>query len=200
MPREIDWEALELLRTEQENDTRFRELDRTLVPGEGDNPIAFVIGEAPGAQEVIKRRPFCGVSGLVQRMLMAHAGLHASGSRSNCWLTNVVKFRPPRNRKPYHVEIAAARPYLRREWIAVGAPTLIIPVGSTALQASMGLSAKVSILRVAGKRLTIPGNPHIECWPMIHPSYGLRVPEVRKLIEHDWTKLAEWMKDAGYRD
>src|SRR5882762_2927236 len=81
---EIDWDELETLGTEQFHDRHFRELGPTLVPGEGDNPIAFIIGEAPGAQEVIKGRPFVGPSGRVQRQLMSFAGLHVRGT----WFRN----------------------------------------------------------------------------------------------------------------
>lgn len=195
---EIDWDELETLGTEQFHDRHFRELGHTLVPGEGDNPIAFIIGEAPGAQEVIKGRPFVGPSGRVQRQLMSFAGLHIRGPwfandepESNCWLTNVVKFRPPQNRKPSHVEIVAARPYLRREWIAVGEPKLIIPVGATALQAILGIS--VSILKVAGRRMTLAERPDMAVWPMIHPSFGLRGNDlVKDTIEEHWQRLGAW--------
>ena len=205
---EIDWEALERINEEQANDNAFHDLDCTLVPGEGDNPIAFIIGEAPGAQEVIKRRPFVGPAGRVQRSLTAIAGLHAEygahpighplAGNPNCWLTNVVKFRPSRNRKPYHAEIVAARPYLRREWLAVGSPRVIVTVGGTALSAVLG--RQCSILRVVGEPQMHIGRDGQEMvlWPMLHPAFGLRVPDVRKLIEHDWARLAAWMRDAGY--
>src|SRR5688500_16998698 len=89
------------------------DLSSVYVAGEGDNPEAFIIGEAPGAQEEAQQRPFVGPAGVVMRDLMAIAGLYAHIPRDgkpkvinnrhgleNCWLTNVVKFRPPRNRKP----------------------------------------------------------------------------------------------------
>lgn len=205
MVSEIDWDELDRLGEEQSRDRHFRALDRTLVPGEGDNPIAFIIGEAPGAQEVTARRPFVGPAGTVQRQLMSFAGLFVRSPwfvkgepESNCWLTNAVKFYPPKrgnNRKPTPQEIAAARPYLRREWVAVGSPKLIIPVGGVALAAIIG--REVSIIKYAGKPIERPWGPTI--FPMLHPSFGLRGGEtVRQAIEDDWERLAEWMRDAHY--
>jgi len=181
------------------------ELSHVYVAGEGDNPEAFIIGEAPGAQEEAQRRPFVGPAGVVMRDLMAIAGLYATSvvvddySRMsfrdvepNCWLTNVVKFRPPRNRKPTPLEIKAARPWLLEEWRAVGAPQLIIPVGGTALEAVLGKPQ--SILRVAGKcyEATSKSGHQLFVWPMVHPSFGLRTPAAQPLLEADWERLAEW--------
>jgi uracil-DNA glycosylase family 4 len=202
MTHEIDWDELERLGEIQSNDRAFRDLDRTLVPGEGDNPVAFVIGDAPSAQEVMQRRPFMGPAGMVQRQLLSFAGLWASkqpdGAQANCWLTPAVKFRPPRNRKPFWIEIRAARPYLMREWQAVGRPQLIIPIGGTAL--AMVASRQLSITKVAGQPIERPaplgqaGKTYV--WPMLPVRYGLRNPAMQELIERDWARLAEWMKRA----
>lgn len=199
---EIDWDELENLWDDQCRDTAFSALDGRYVPGEGasENPIAFIVGEAPGAQEVIKGRPFVGPAGRAQRDLMHIAQLCTGELRceheANCWLTNVIKFYPPNrngSRKPLPTEIAAAQPYLRREWIAVGRPSLIIPVGGVALHALTG--KPTSILRAAGKchAATSREGQKLYVWPMVHPSFGLREPAVRNLIEKDWENLAAWM-------
>lgn len=171
--------------------------------GEGDNPEAFIVGEAPGAQEDVQRRPFVGAAGVVLRQLMMLADLYAAPDGQiaepvNCWLTNVVKFRPPKNRNPLDVEVEAARPLLRREWLAVDKPRLIIPVGGIALQAITG--KRISILRAAGKchyyagRNTGKGAPTLAVWPMVHPSYVLRnrTSRLEELIEEDWERLGAW--------
>lgn len=183
-------------------------LSHVYVAGEGDNPEAFIIGEAPGATEEAKRRPFVGVAGVAMRDLMALAGLYATDTitlaggeswpvKPNCWLTNVVKFRPPRNRKPTSLEIKAARPFLRQEWEAVGKPALIIPVGGTALEAVLGKPQ--SILRAAGKchKATSREGKELFIWPMVHPSFALRTPAVQPLLEADWERLAEWREKHG---
>lgn len=199
----IDWDALTDAEVEHVGDPRFEELSDVTVLGEGGNPEAFIFGEAPGAQEELLRQPFVGPSGRVMRDLMAIAGLFATPSRCgpphepNCWLTNTVKFRPPRNRTPTEHEIDAARPWLVKEWYAVGAPIVIIPVGAVALQALTG--QKQSILLAAGKLHKYRSRDGVDLcvWPMVHPSFGLRGGEsVQALLEADWDKLADWMKQA----
>lgn len=202
----IDIDELDDIRASQMQDPAFSKLGDIYVPGEGaDDPVAFVIGEAPGATEVMKHRPFVGPAGQAQRDLMAIARLHTEDWQdderklygvANCWLTNVVKFYPPNrngSRKPLPNEISAARRYLRREWVAVGRPSLIIPVGGVALHAVTG--RPTSILRAAGKchYTTSREGEKLFVWPMVHPSFGLRTPAVRGLIERDWESLAQWM-------
>lgn len=179
--------------------------NNAFVPGEGasERAKAFVIGEAPGAQEAIKRRPFVGAAGKVQRQLMGFAGLRAeiyttalakeTTPPANCWLTNVLHYRPNGNRKPTSSEIAAARQYILREWEAVGSPWLVIAVGNSALEAILGRS--MSILKVSGKPLakTSASGELVFVWPMIHPAFGLRNKAVQPIIENDWLALAEWL-------
>lgn len=192
----------------------FPSLGDIYVPGEGaddGNAIAFIIGEAPGAQEVMRRRPFVGPAGRVLRDLMLLADLCSTDQWShgsddfpetqgyvapNCWLTNVIKFRPPGNRKPTDDEIKVARPSLRDEWVAVGCPDIIIPVGSTALEAVLG--RRESILRSAGKhhKATSKDGTPLHIWPMVHPSFGLRNPAVRPVLERDWERLGEWINGS----
>ncbi len=200
---EIDWDEIDNTLDDQFHDPAFAALHGTPIPGEGDNPKAFILGEAPGAQEVIQGRPFVGPAGNVLRQLMAVAGLssteftgHTAGP--NCWLTNTVKFRPPGNRKPTDDEVRAARPYLQREWIAVGKPRVVVLVGTIALYAITGKAQ--SILRAAGKVFYEISNTDglpVYIWPMVHPSFGLRNPGVQPLLEQDWRKLGEWLVTHG---
>jgi uracil-DNA glycosylase len=205
----IDWEELDAIADEQKLDKAFEGLIHPYpyVGGEGDNPEAFIIGEAPGAQEAAQGRPFVGPAGRIMRQLMGFARLHTEDWQdderkeygvANCWLTNVVKFRPPGNRNPTDAEIIAARHYIRREWRAIGFPQLIIPVGSIALQAITG--KKQSILRAAGKLHLAKSKEGTQLfvWPMVHPSFGVRNPPVRPLLELDWERLAGWL-DSQYR-
>lgn len=176
------------------------DLSDTYVPGEGDNPIAMIIGEAPGAQEEVKHRPFVGRAGIVLRDLMAIAGLFAQPRggtmEPNCWLTNVVKFRPPRNRTPTNNEIDVFRHSLNMEWRAIGKPSLIIPVGGVALQAVLG--KKASIIRHCGHRFGRHGSKgtYVTVWPMMHPSWVLRTnsKRVEALVEMDWERLGRWIR------
>lgn len=211
----IDFDSLETQALEQQNEAPFAALSKRFVPGEGDNPRAFIIGEAPGAQEEIQGRPFVGPAGIMLRRLMLLAGLHADwrgkltkgwvppscaeGNPPNCWLTNVVKFRPPRNRTPLPAEIECAKPYIEREWFAVGQPSVIVPVGGVALKAVMGKN--VSILRLAGEHIlktSVHNGQTIHVWPMIHPSFAMRLadtqPGLKELLENHWLAFGEWVQ------
>lgn len=170
-----------------------------LVPGEGGKSAVMIIGEAPGAHEAMALRPFVGPSGVILRQLMASANLFTSDSvgwLANCWLTNVIKYRPPRNRTPTRAEIWDSRPYLRAEHKAIGRPNVIVPVGGVALWAVMGQQR--SILDAAGHKLIMQGRKgtwyHV--WPMLHPSYGLRNPDARPEMETHWASFGEWLSNA----
>lgn len=207
---ELDYARLELVEREAHELKRiFPRLSTSrYVSGEGDNPRAMIIGEAPGAEEDVAGRPFVGKSGIVLRQLMEFADLYATDTylgyadddighsgdvtqEANCWLTNVCKFRPPRNGTPTDTEIKAFRPLLRQEWRAVGRPKLIIPVGAVALQAVMGKS--ISILKSAGK---CHRYKDFYIWPMVHPSWGIRSgnAQLQELLEQDWINLGEWRR------
>lgn len=175
-------------------------LSERYVAGEGDNPRIMIIGEAPGAQEDIRLRPFVGPAGRVLRELMAIAGIYTGFTpqfgEANCWLTNVVKHRPPKNRKPFEVEIDAMRPLLRKEWAAIGKPGIIVPVGGVALRAVLG--RWVSITKVSGKPMPRRGRGlnSFVVWPMIHPAYALRNKGIQPVVERDWERLGEWLMNG----
>jgi uracil-DNA glycosylase family 4 len=177
-----------------------------LIEGEGGDPIAFIVGEAPGATEVRAKRPFVGPAGTVLRQLMAHTGLYATGVDNktdwvatewnpNCWLTNVVKWRPPSNRTPTFQELMDSRRSLRAEWVAVGRPDIIITVGASPLTAVMG--RKKSVLSKAGQMFSNYDSERepstMVFWPMIHPAFGLRNEAVRPMIEEHWERLRVWL-------
>lgn len=182
-------------------------LSERYVPGEGDNPRVLLVGEAPGAQEDVALRPFVGPAGRVLRDLMASVGLFTGLTphfgEPNCWLTNLVHFRPPGNRNPLPNEISVARMGLRDEWEAIGKPRIIVPVGGIALKAIMGRN--ISITRVSGTVIEQKSNmdggvgKKLFICPMIHPSFGLRQKDIIPLIEKDWDKFAEWLAYMGER-
>ena len=152
------------------------------------------MGEAPGATENTKGRPFCGASGRVLDQLMGLAGivvttpLGQGSPDANAWLTNVVKYRPPGNRTPHPTEITASRDYLRREWRAVGSPSTLILLGATAkaaLAPELGPLAQALARPVASGRFTF--------WVMYHPAKGLYEPKLRPVIEEHWERLGDWI-------
>ena len=200
-------EALDVISTEERKVFSGGQLDSRYVPGEGtlEGATAMVIGEAPGAQEAMARRPFVGPCRVI-RELMELAGLWCNYSdfrppygptqafQENAWLTNVVKFRPPGNRNPTHQEVSLARPFLLAEWITAGRPRIIVPCGGISLAAVMG--KPTSITRVAGSHLTRSAKTDgktMHIFPMLHPAYALRNPDVQPNVERHWQLLGEFL-------
>jgi DNA polymerase len=98
------------------------------VPGEGSvNSDIMIIGEAPGANEDLSGRPFVGAAGTLLRKILREIGF----DEEKIYITNVVKCRPPGNRKPNKDEIDACSPYLRRQIIYIK-PKIIIALGNVA--------------------------------------------------------------------
>jgi DNA polymerase len=104
------------------------------VPGEGPlRAKILLLGEAPGKDEDIAGRPFVGHAGGILDRALEAAGL----PRNTLFITNVVKCRPPGNRKPKPEEMEACRPYLLAQVTAVR-PQVIVTLGSTALRGLIG--------------------------------------------------------------
>ncbi len=115
-----------------------------VVVGRG-NPHArlLLVGEAPGAEEEACGQPFVGRSGRLLEAMLAAAGLD---SERDLYIANVIKCRPPGNRKPSRSEIEACRPWLERQ-IALVQPQLVLLVGATALEALLGIKGGITKLR-----------------------------------------------------
>ena len=141
------------------------------VPGEG-NPHAalMMVGEGPGEKEDASGRPFVGPAGkLLDDILEA-----IEVPRKTVYITNVVKCRPPHNRKPLPDEIAACLPYLYRQ-IELVRPKLIVALGGTAASALLGVRKGLGELR--SKVHTLNGIPLIVTY---HPAALLRNPNWKK--------------------
>jgi len=136
------------------------------VPGEGNpTPAVVFVGEGPGQEEDETGRPFVGAAGhLLDRMIIA-MGL----SRSEVFIVNAIKCRPPGNRNPEPEEIAACHPFLMAQ-LAVLRPQVICTLGNVPLRALFGPDI-AGITRVRGQRRDWQGIPVI---PTFHPSYLLR--------------------------
>jgi uracil-DNA glycosylase len=149
----------------------------------------MVIGEAPGADEDAQGVPFVGKAGqLLDRMLTA-MGIEPSA----VYVCNIIKCRPPGNRRPLPEEITQCMPYLRTQ-IETVAPRVIIAMGNTAIGALLGANAGVS--RVRGQWKLYRGK--IPVMPTFHPSYLLRVsPEQQEAKKQVWQDLQLVMKELG---
>jgi DNA polymerase len=173
-----------------------------VVVGRGNpNARLLLVGEAPGAEEEACGQPFVGRSGRLLEAMLTAAGL---SSERDLYIANVIKCRPPGNRKPSRSEIEACRPWLERQ-IALVRPQLVLLVGATALEALLGVRGGITRLRgqwlhletsqgpdepapsqaAQGKRAQSPRSPirwpamgeeGIALMPLLHPSYLLRNP------------------------
>ncbi len=156
---------------------RLAEGRSQIVFGTG-NPRARVlfVGEGPGADEDRVGEPFVGRAGqLLTDIIQKGMGL----KRSDVYIANVVKCRPPENRKPLPDEMAACLPFLEAQ-IAAVSPEVIVALGATALEALLGRQAPIT--RVRGRWVDWRGVPLM---PTFHPSYLLRNPAAKREVWQD---------------
>ena len=163
-----------------------------LVFGDG-NPEAQVmfVGEAPGADEDRQGKPFVGVSGQLLDRMIACIGL----DRGNAYITNIISWRPPGNRKPTTAEVTTCLPFIQRH-IELVAPHLLVLVGGTAVTALTGRSQGITRLR--GRWLDYqPANAEgkagnsIAALPIFHPAYLLRQPALKREAWRDLLAIRE---------
>ncbi|MFN2121304.1 MAG: uracil-DNA glycosylase family protein [Anaerolineales bacterium] len=161
------------------------------VPGEGpsDAEIMF-IGEGPGFHENEQGRPFVGAAGKFLEELLAAAGM----KRSEVWIGNVVKCRPPSNRDPLPDELAACDGYLERQINAIN-PSVIVTLGRYSMGRFMP-GAKISA--VHGQMRKMGGRYVIA---MYHPAAALHQASLKPAVVADFGRLpsmlAQARKDLG---
>lgn len=181
---ELKPETLETLRQDIGDCTRCKLCEKRthLVFGEG-NPHAelFFVGEGPGEEEDAQGRPFVGKSGqLLDRMIEA-MGL----SRSQVYIANVVKCRPPGNRNPEPDEIQTCGPFLARQ-IDLIRPKVVVALGKFAAQTLLETTEGITSLR--GKVRPYRG---AQLMPTFHPAYLLRNPAAKKEAWEDLKTVAK---------
>jgi uracil-DNA glycosylase family 4 len=155
------------------------------------NPEAEVmfIGEAPGADEDRQGVPFVGRAGKLLDKMLGAIGL----DRTKVYITNVVFWRPPGNRTPTPLEIAACLPFTRRH-IELVAPKILVCLGSAAAQTLLG--SKDGIMRMRGRWWTYDtGTMQIPALPTLHPAYLLRQPLHKRLAWQDLRLLAKAIRN-----
>lgn len=159
---------------------------RQAVPGEGSGESGlFFLGEAPGFHEDQQGRPFVGAAGRFLDELLAGIGL----DRSNVFITNVIRHRPPDNRDPLPAEIDACDVWLRRHLGALR-PRVVVTLGRHAM--GKWLPGE-SISRVHGKPRLVDG---VTVFPMFHPAAALRSPSLRPALVADFAALAIFIATA----
>ena len=154
------------------------------VFGDGDPRAELMfVGEGPGREEDEQGLPFVGPAGqLLTKMIVA-----MQFERSQVYIANVVKCRPPRNRVPEAAEAQACLPFLRRQ-IELIHPKVIVTLGATPLQFLLG---KTGIGRERGAWCELDGIPVM---PTYHPAYLLRAPERKG---EAWSDLKQVMARLG---
>lgn len=139
---------------------------RNLVFCDGDpGARVMIVGEAPGRNEDLQGKPFVGQAGQLLDRMFAAIGL--SRQDGSLYITNVLPWRPPRNRDPSDDEIAMLRPFLHRH-IELAEPDFLVVMGNTP---AMALLNRRGILRMRGTWAGALGRPVL---PMAHPAYLLR--------------------------
>ena len=165
---------------------RLCEKRNTIVFGVG-NPDAEIvfIGEGPGYEEDKQGEPFVGRAGQLLTQIITK-GMQMP--RSDVYIANVVKCRPPENRNPEPDEIAACEPFLAKQ-LEIIRPKVIIALGKFAAQTL--LKDTTPITRLRGKWQSYHG---IKLMPTLHPAYLLRNPKDKRLV---WEDIKAVLREIG---
>ena len=145
----------------------------------------MIVGEGPGQKEDQEGKPFVGDAGILLNKMLKSINI----DRKKIYITNVVNFRPPNNRKPEPSEISKYSNFLRKH-IAIIDPKILILMGSTAMESLFGSNIKITKERGSWKDIIINNKTYL-CMITFHPAYLLRQPENKK---YSWTDLKEIRK------
>jgi uracil-DNA glycosylase len=171
-------ESLEAIRADIGDCTRCKlhEARRNIVFGEGAmNARLMFVGEGPGADEDASGRPFVGAAGQLLDKIIGAIGL----TREDVYIANVVKCRPPGNRKPEKDESGTCEQFLFRQIAAID-PKVIVCLGATAMESLLGL--KGGITRLRGQFYDFGGK---KVMATFHPAYLLRDPSKKREVWED---------------
>ena len=158
---------------------------RTQVVFGSGNPEADImfVGEAPGYYEDKEGRPFVGAAGKLLDRLLQEIGLQ----RSEIFIANVLKCRPPQNRDPLPDEVEACKPYLLRQ-IELIKPRVICTLGNFATQ--LLLEKKVGITKVRGRSFQMQD---YFVFPMLHPAAALHREAFQASVREDFQHLRAFL-------
>jgi len=161
-----------------------------LVFADGNiNSKIMIIGEGPGAQEDISGIPFVGRAGKLLDKMLESINLN----RKNVYISNVVNYRPPANRRPTEEEITRYLPYLKNH-IEIMNPKILILLGSTALNAIIG---NVTVISKARGKWIQKEIGTVKPWIIasFHPAFLMRQPEQKKLAWIDLKMVRDKIKN-----
>ncbi|WP_328702880.1 uracil-DNA glycosylase [Arenibaculum pallidiluteum] len=151
------------------------------------NPAArvMIVGEAPGEDEDRQGKPFVGVSGRLLDRMLGFVGL----DRSSVYITNILFWRPPGNRKPNPGEIQACLPFVERH-IELVSPAALLFLGGTSAGTLLGRTEGITRLRGRWFEYARPSLPkEIPSLPTYHPAFLLRQPAQKRETWRDLVSL-----------
>ena len=175
-------------------DCELKKFAKNIVFSDG-NPKSqiMIVGEGPGGKEDMLGKPFVGEAGmLLNKMLNA-----IKIKRENIYITNVVNYRPPNNRKPEFSEIKRYSVFLR-EHISIINPKILILMGSTAMEALLGQKLKISKERGKWKEIIINQKTFLTILTF-HPAYLLRQPDQKKFSWEDLKSLRKKIDELNIK-
>jgi len=162
-----------------------RSCQRTVFADGNPRARVMLVGEAPGREEDEQGLPFVGASGKLLDRMLASIGL----DRDSAYITNVIFWRPPGNRKPEPAEVELCLPFMERH-IELVDPAVLMFLGGAAASALLGKSEGVTKLRGRWHDYSAPGLARpIPALPTYHPAYLLRTPIHKKEAWKDLLSL-----------
>ena len=164
---------------------KLAKLGRTKVVFGVGNPNATImfVGEAPGFYEDQQGEPFVGAAGKLLNQLLESAGL----SRSQVYIANVIKCRPPNNRDPEQDEVDTCKPFLLQQNELIK-PKLVCTLGNWATQTI--LEKKVGITKVKGSAIRLE---RFVVFPLLHPAAALHQGNLLDTLREDFKKLKAYL-------
>ncbi len=176
------------LRNEIENldNCELKSNSTKLVFADGNNQSQImIIGEGPGQKEDEAGKPFVGDAGMLLNKMLNAINIE----RNQVYITNVVNYRPPNNRKPEPSEVTRYSSFLRKH-ISIINPKILILMGSTAMESLFGSKIKITKERGNWKDIIINNKTYLSMITF-HPAYLLKKPEKKK---YSWADLKEKKK------
>ncbi len=156
------------------------------------NSKVMVIGEAPGNHEDLQGIPFCGDSGKVLDDMFRAINMRRA---DNFYITNVIFWRPPGNRRPTDEELAICRPFVERH-IQLMNPEVIVLVGATSMAAILGITDPISSVRGTFMDFSPSFLSHtIKTFAIFHPSYLMRQSAKKKIAWADMLALEQFLQN-----
>ena len=164
---------------------------RTVFGDGNEKAKVLLVGEAPGADEDREGKPFVGKSGMLLNKMLSSVGI----DRKDCYITNILMWRPPGNRTPTGAEVAVCLPFLKRK-IELINPEIIIALGAPAANALMDIEEPISKIRGKWFEYSLSIGKKIALLPTFHPAYLLRNPAHKAKSWADLLKLKKKLSNS----